>query len=235
MLALPAPEGMMARLGRFGCQGFWATLPTTDGDPAEGALVLKADRLHRGVVAALFGRAKAVTTKVVEQRDGRLAARYRLDAPPAEGWLGTIATATARLDLVPGTACRIEAKGDQVFVEVAFPLLSETEEKKIRNRIVQEVEDAASPWRIVRWTDPALRLLEEVQPKTVLRDDEFETVRVAVSEGYYEKPRRCTMDDLAGHFGLSKSAICHRISKVERVAIQSLMNVGPAARDLPGA
>lgn len=58
---------------------------------------------------------------------------------------------------------------------------------------------------------------------------EAETLRLAVRLGYYEKPRGCTMDELAAALGITKSAVCHRLNKLEQKAILSMLAAAPPA------
>lgn len=50
----------------------------------------------------------------------------------------------------------------------------------------------------------------------------LETLKTAVRMGYYESPRGCTMEDIATTLGITKSAVYHRMNKVERVAVTRL-------------
>lgn len=63
----------------------------------------------------------------------------------------------------------------------------------------------------------------------------LETIETAIRMGYYEVPRECTMDDMADVLGLSKSAVCHRINELERVAVgrlhDELAGDGDAGKD----
>lgn len=52
-----------------------------------------------------------------------------------------------------------------------------------------------------------------------LTPEDLETLRLAASMGYYESPRECRMEDIADELGISKSAVYHRMNKVEREAI----------------
>lgn len=52
------------------------------------------------------------------------------------------------------------------------------------------------------------------------------TVRAAFEMGYYESPRRCRMEDIARLLGITKSAVYHRMSKVERTAVEALLRDG---------
>lgn len=53
-----------------------------------------------------------------------------------------------------------------------------------------------------------------------LTDTELEVGQLAIREGYYEKPRGCTMSDMAEELSISKSAVYHRLSAFERKMIE---------------
>lgn len=68
------------------------------------------------------------------------------------------------------------------------------------------------------------------------RPMEIETGRVALAMGYYERPRRCTMEDIAATLGITKSAVFHRMHGLERKAVERLLKeagVSPAPQRLP--
>lgn len=50
----------------------------------------------------------------------------------------------------------------------------------------------------------------------------LETLGTAIRMGYYRSPRNCTMQDIADVLGITKSAVYHRMNKVERVAVGRL-------------
>lgn len=102
-----------------------------------------------------------------------------------------------------------------------------------RQRIVQAFEGLGTGHgpdfgvrvlQLDRW-DP----LQAVQPEPgALTPREVETVRLALQLGYYESPRRCRMEDIAIRLGISKSAVYHRMSGIERKAMEQLVDaIGP--------
>lgn len=60
---------------------------------------------------------------------------------------------------------------------------------------------------------------DESEDRPSLTQRDIETLHLAASMGYYESPRRCRMEDIANELGISKSAVYHRMNKVEREAI----------------
>jgi predicted DNA binding protein len=67
---------------------------------------------------------------------------------------------------------------------------------------------------------PAVKRL----PRPVLTPREMRTAKLAYAMGYYESPRKCTMQDIAQELGITKSAVYHRMSKVEREALGALLS-----------
>lgn len=55
-----------------------------------------------------------------------------------------------------------------------------------------------------------------------ITDKQREAVRVAVEEGYYERPRQANLGELADRLGISKSAVSQRLSAVESNLITAL-------------
>lgn len=51
---------------------------------------------------------------------------------------------------------------------------------------------------------------------------ESDTLETAIRLGYYETPRRCTMDDIGRELGITKSAVYHRLSAIENNALHAL-------------
>ena len=66
-----------------------------------------------------------------------------------------------------------------------------------------------------------------------LEERDLETVTLAVRMGYYESPRQCTMEDIAEALGITKSAVYHRMSKVERRVLEDLLAVRAEGADGP--
>lgn len=69
----------------------------------------------------------------------------------------------------------------------------------------------------------------ETNPDDVLEIDassitakQREAVELAVELGYYDRPRRATLDDLADRLGVSKSAVSQRLTAVEETLVRSL-------------
>ncbi len=63
---------------------------------------------------------------------------------------------------------------------------------------------------------PRVGLAEDLKPI------ERQTLDVALALGYYETPRRCTLDEIGRELGITKSAVHHRLSGVENRALRSI-------------
>lgn len=67
----------------------------------------------------------------------------------------------------------------------------------------------------------------------ILSNADRNTLWTAERLGYYSTPRRCTMNDLARELKITKSAVFYRLQKVERLAIEGLLESAPAAPSGP--
>lgn len=63
-----------------------------------------------------------------------------------------------------------------------------------------------------------------------ITEKQREAVRTAVREGYYETPRRCDLEELAEHLGVSKSAVSQRLNAVETKLVSELVEVDGGSR-----
>lgn len=66
----------------------------------------------------------------------------------------------------------------------------------------------------------AMTLLEGCRSLT---ETEQETFEVASTHGYYETPRETTLDELADHFGVSKTAVSMNLRRSERKILQAAL------------
>lgn len=141
----------------------------------------------------------------------------RADAPTCPLGRGGLADASALLGPRAELRC-IEVRTDATVVEAVVAGLSS--KSQLRDRLdrvdgpvghLDVLGIAVTPVRSRRSGGPWAR-------SSRLR----ETIETAIRMGYYEVPRGCTMDDMADVLGLSKSAVCHRINELERVAVDRL-------------
>lgn len=57
---------------------------------------------------------------------------------------------------------------------------------------------------------------------SVLTDTQRRTLELAVSEGYYEDPRKITLEDLSEQLGVTKSAVSRRLKGAERRLVRGI-------------
>jgi predicted DNA binding protein len=65
-----------------------------------------------------------------------------------------------------------------------------------------------------------------------LTDDQFETIQTALESGYYEVPRRATLEDLSAQLGVSHQALSERLRRGHRTLIENVFRttIEPAPR-----
>lgn len=69
---------------------------------------------------------------------------------------------------------------------------------------------------------------EEVGSEQLLTDRQFEVVRTAVEEGYYDTPRTCSLTELAEELGVAKSTCSESLHRAEgRIVKQFLADADP--------
>ncbi|MGQ0535185.1 MAG: helix-turn-helix domain-containing protein [Methanobacteriota archaeon] len=66
---------------------------------------------------------------------------------------------------------------------------------------------------------------------TALSPEDLLFARDALAAGYYEEPRRASIRDLAAGDGHSKTAIAHRLRRIERIAIRELLDRAGLGRE----
>ncbi|WP_226481371.1 helix-turn-helix domain-containing protein [Natrinema amylolyticum] len=69
-------------------------------------------------------------------------------------------------------------------------------------------------------SESAMQLLEGCRSLT---ETERETFEVASRNGYYETPRETTLDELADHFDISKTAVSMNLRRSERKVLQAAL------------
>lgn len=80
-------------------------------------------------------------------------------------------------------------------------------------------------FRVVRVTEfNPVEMSERLVP--LLDPDQEELVRLALSMGYYESPRRCNLEDIARRVGLSVSPVHKKLKDVEHTLINSYLDPG---------
>ncbi len=62
---------------------------------------------------------------------------------------------------------------------------------------------------------PVERIEQHVQPDQLLTEKQWELIQTAVSEGYYDTPRECTLTELAEQVDLAKSTCSETLHRAE--------------------
>jgi len=90
--------------------------------------------------------------------------------------------------------------------------------------IVTELRETGATVRLERLTQPGAdgdgRAVELRTDR--ITDKQREAVRAAIEMGYYDRPRRADLGDLAGRLGVSPSAVSQRLTAVESELIAEL-------------
>lgn len=88
----------------------------------------------------------------------------------------------------------------------------------------ENFQKAGMTMKMVRWGEykpedhPMGDYEEKLTPKQV------EIVKMGLALGFYDNPRRCTLDTLASVFGISKAAAHNRLKSAERKILTSYFN-----------
>ncbi len=56
---------------------------------------------------------------------------------------------------------------------------------------------------------------QSIDTESLLTDDQYDLLETAVSEGYYDTPRTCTLTELAEAVGLAKSTTSEKLHRAE--------------------
>jgi predicted DNA binding protein len=64
---------------------------------------------------------------------------------------------------------------------------------------------------------------QRLHPDQLLTDRQRELLQLAVSEGYYDTPRECTLTELAGEIGLAKSTCSETLHRAEEVVMKKFV------------
>lgn len=90
--------------------------------------------------------------------------------------------------------------------------------------ILSSLRDAGAEPRLTQITTASASEELPTVPLEVdtLTEKQREAVRIAVDSGYYDTPRRASLEDLAARLGISRSAVSQRLAAVETKLIISL-------------
>lgn len=113
-----------------------------------------------------------------------------------------------------GCVPRIQrADGDTLTVETYVS------DRDVISELVEQLRSVTEQVSLERLTARDQHSAADTRKTTVeladLTSTQRETAMIAVSEGYYESPRRASLDDLAATLGTTKSALSKRLTAVE--------------------
>ena len=97
-------------------------------------------------------------------------------------------------------------------------------DRSILREMIAELREVAGTVRIRSLVvdDPESATQSELVNLQGLTDTERETVERAILEGYYDRPRTVSFDDLASELGISSSALSKRLASAEAKIMRGL-------------
>ncbi|MBI4392751.1 MAG: helix-turn-helix domain-containing protein [Euryarchaeota archaeon] len=102
------------------------------------------------------------------------------------------------------------------------PQVGDTKEALLRLQELQKVQEWTQ-FRVIRvGTFDPVGFGEKLRP--VLDADQEELMMLAISMGYYEVPKRCNLEDIAGRVGLSVSPVHKKLKEIEHTLINSYLD-----------
>jgi hypothetical protein len=150
---------------------------------------------------------------------------------PTGGFRLTLAGRSARPVLGIVSAAR-ECSGGEAVLEsihlqagvIVVRILAPSFSNAARLREALVAKGAISPrGRVEVLSAEPWRPESEEPPSRGLSEKELATLRTAVALGYYETPRRCTMEDLGAALGVTKTSVFRRLAVAERRAAEELL------------
>lgn len=106
---------------------------------------------------------------------------------------------------VQGSGVPLEMPFDLVDGEAVWEL---TAPRDRLSELGEQLEQFGIPFRVDR-------IEKHVDADQLLTEKQWELVRTAVSEGYYDTPRECTLTELAEHVDLAKSTCSETLHRAE--------------------
>lgn len=117
--------------------------------------------------------------------------------------------------------------GRELVVSVALPDRDEL------SRLVSSLRDVGARVRLQRITtagSPETDTTLELDADRIT-DKEREAVNVAIEMGYYERPRKTDLSELADRLGVSRSAVSQRLNNVETKLVDELFRAQNGTRE----
>lgn len=112
--------------------------------------------------------------------------------------------------------------GEDLVVSLSVP------DREVLRSIISRLRDIDANPRLQRITsggsgESGVGLRLDLRSIT---DKQREAVEAAIEEGYYETPRRATLEDLAERLGVSRSAVSQRLRAVETHLVSQFASAG---------
>ncbi len=105
-----------------------------------------------------------------------------------------------------------------------------TEEARTSAACLAAVDElAADGIGLERSLDSARRLAVSASREAKVTSRELVTLQRAMRAGYYESPRKCTIEDLARAMELSRGAVWKRLSRAESSILRAYISRAPAS------
>lgn len=105
----------------------------------------------------------------------------------------------------------LEVRDGQLLYSVTFP------DRSGLPPLVESLREAGATVTVTR----ILSAGEPTDEAPTLTDKQHETIQIAIRAGYYERPRRATLDDIANELGITTSAASQRLNSVKRRLIDT--------------
>ncbi len=116
--------------------------------------------------------------------------------------------------------------GEELLVSVATP------DREELTAIVAALREAGAVVRLQRITRAGEREDDRILELATdaITEKQRETVELAIERGYYERPRRIDLGELAAELGISKSAVSQRLTTVEAKLVGELAEATDGGR-----
>jgi hypothetical protein len=107
------------------------------------------------------------------------------------------------------------------WLTVGIITAAELEISEVIRTASENFREAGMTMKMIRWGDykPEDHPLGDFEEK--LTPKQTEIVKMGLALGFYDNPRRCTLDTLASVFGISKAASHNRLKSAERKILTS--------------
>ncbi len=212
-------------LGGYAGDDRWLVAPAPGTDNARrGMIMLSEGKPRRALTGAIFGDPEAVSLRLDKGAARHVVYHYetRLDADCVVKRLRRALLETVGFEIEVDWF-RPGRDGMQASAS-ARPMDGEEERAWLQRLDAAKPALAGAGVEVLQARASVQRMVSQAAPTLALGASDIETLRLAFRLGYYERPKRCTMDDLARELGLSKSSVFERLGRVERSALQVFLS-----------